>query len=164
MSEQVGVFPPSLERDPVRRALDCLQEGFQIVGFDWKYVYLNPAAARHGRRAAGELVGVPMVEAYPGIAQTPLFTILRRCMEERTSHVLENQFTFPDGTAHWFEIRIQPVPEGICIYSSDIESRKRRELLFEAARQPLLRRLSRLFRRGGTQGEPMFLADHARRS
>ena len=57
MSELVGVFPPSLNHDPVRRALDCLQEGFQIIGYDWHYVYVNPAAARHGRRPAEELVG-----------------------------------------------------------------------------------------------------------
>jgi hypothetical protein len=46
-------------------------------------------------------------------------------MEQRTSEVLENEFTFPDGTTRWFELRIRPVPAGICIYSADIEHRKR---------------------------------------
>ncbi len=73
MSELVGVFPPSLDHDPVRRALDCLQEGFQIIGYDWHYVYLNPAAARHGRRPAEELIGHSIFEEYPGIDQTPMF-------------------------------------------------------------------------------------------
>ena len=147
MSEQVDIFPPALERDPIRRALDCLQEGFQIIGFDWTYVYLNPAAARHGRRLARELTGRPMMEAYPGIAQTPLFTVLRRCMEERSSHVVENQFTFPDGSTCWFELRIQPVPEGICVYSSDIEARKRREASASASqdRIPVMAGIRRFF-------------------
>ena len=73
MSELVGVFPPSLDQDPLRRALDCLQEGFQIIGYDWHYVYLNPAAARHGRRPAQELIGHSIFEEYPGIDQTAMF-------------------------------------------------------------------------------------------
>jgi PAS domain S-box-containing protein len=135
MSDAVAIFPPSLERDPVRRALDCLSEGFQVIDSDWKYVYVNPAAARHGRRDATELIGQAMAEAYPGIDQTPLFAVLRRCMDERTSRVIEYQFTFPDGAKRWFELRIQPVPVGICIYSSDIEARKNRQPLFQRLRQ-----------------------------
>ena len=140
MPDQVDIFPPSLEGDPIRRALDCLQEGFQIIGFDWTYIYLNPAAARHGRRPARDLIGTPMMEAYPGIDKTPMFAVLRRCMEERTSQVIETPFTFPDGITRWFEIRVQPVPEGICIYSSDIDARKRREA--RHPRPPLLRRIA----------------------
>ena len=139
MSEVVGLLPPSVTQDPVRRALDCLQEGFQIIGFDWTYIYLNPAAARHGRRPASELIGKLMMEEYPGIEQSPVFAVLRRCMDERRPQVFENEFTFPDGSRHWFEIRVQPVPEGICVYSSDIEHRKR-------GHESILSRVGRLFR------------------
>jgi PAS domain S-box-containing protein len=137
MAEPVHIHPPSVH-DPVRAALDCLAEGFQIIDADWKYVYVNPAAAKHGRRQAAALIGVPMMDAYPGIDQTPLFAVLRTCMEKRTSEVIENQFTFPDGSTQWFELRIRPVPAGICIYSADIESRKRP--------QPFGQRLRQLFR------------------
>jgi hypothetical protein len=79
---------------------------------------------------------------YPGIERTALFEVMRKCMAERSMHVLENQFTFPDGTQRWFELRIQPVPTGICVYSSDIDDRKRRELTAGASRPR--RRVSRL--------------------
>jgi PAS domain S-box-containing protein len=125
MAEPVHFQPPSVQEDPVRAALDTLKEGFQIIGPDWRYVYVNPAAARHGRREVSELIGKPIAEAYPGIAQTPLFDVLLKCMEQRTSEVIENQFTFPDGSTQWFELRIRPVPAGICIYSADIDYRKR---------------------------------------
>jgi PAS domain S-box-containing protein len=125
MSELVGFLPPSLDRDALRRALDCLEEGFQILSYDWRYIYVNPAAARHGRRPAEQLIGRSIIEEYPGIDRTPLFQSLRRCMESRVPQVLENEFTFPDGTKHWFELRVQPAPAGICIYSSDIDQRKR---------------------------------------
>src|SRR5215204_748772 len=120
MSESVSLSPPAVDRDPVRVSLDCLREGFQIIGFDWTYVYVNPAAARHGRREPEELTGQPVSEMYPGIERTMLFEAMRKCMSERTTHLLENEITFPDGSRRWFELRIQPVPTGICVYSSDI--------------------------------------------
>jgi len=126
MSDLVGVFPPSLDRDPLRQALDCLAEGFQIIDREWHYVYLNPAAARHGRRTAEELIGHSMFEEYPGIEQTAMFARLRRSMEERIPQLFESEFTFPDGRTRWFELRVQPAPEGICIYTTDIDERKRR--------------------------------------
>jgi PAS domain S-box-containing protein len=144
MSELVGVFPPSLDRDPLRRALDCLEEGFQIIGYDWHYIYVNPAAARHGRRPAEELVGHSIFEEYPGIDGTPMFASLRRCMEDRLPQVFETEFRFPDGRTCWFELRVQPAPEGICIYSSDIDQRKRRRTRTSPKdRAPLLVRLWR---------------------
>ena len=75
------------------------------------------------------------IEAYPGIEGTPLFDIMQECMEQRVSRVLENQFTFPDGTTQWFELRIRPVPAGICIYSADIDGRKHPTTLAERIRQ-----------------------------
>ena len=56
-----------------------------------------------------------------------MFSRLRRSMEERIPQVFETEFTFPDGSTRWFELRVQPAPEGICIYSSDIDQRKRRQ-------------------------------------
>jgi len=143
MSELVHVFPPSVDRDALRRALDCLDEGFQIIGFDWHYLYVNPAAARHGRRAAQELIGHSMFEEYPGIDQTPMFGRLRRSMEERVPQVFEAEFTFPDGNQRWFELRVQPAPEGICVYSTDIDQRKRRQAGSPNDRAPVFVRIWR---------------------
>jgi hypothetical protein len=82
---------------------------------------VNPAAARHGRRQAPrDLVGLTLHQAYPGIEGTPLFRRLTRCMVDRSDAVFENEFTFPDGTRRWFEIRVQAIPEGLRIYSRDI--------------------------------------------
>ena len=123
--------------DCYRRTLDSLIEGFQIIGYDWTYLYVNPAAARHGRRRPEELLGRTLWDVYPDIRQTPTFDVLSRCMTERTTATLENPFTFPDGSTRWFEIRINPVPEGICVHSLDIDDRKRAE----AAREQMERQL-----------------------
>jgi PAS domain S-box-containing protein len=116
-----------LTDDRLRSILENLREGCQIVDRNWRYLYLNAAAARHGQSSAGELVGRTMMEAYPGIDETPVFAVLRRCMETRTSEKLENDFVLPDGSSGCFELVIQPVSEGLFILSLDISERKRAE-------------------------------------
>ncbi|HVZ48411.1 MAG TPA: PAS domain S-box protein [Gemmatimonadaceae bacterium] len=107
--------------------LDAVVEGCQLLDFEWRYLYLNDAASRHNRRPNAELLGRTMPECWPGIDQTEVFALFKRCMEQRTPGVMELQFTFPDGGTNWFEARVMPVPEGIFILSIDIEERKRAE-------------------------------------
>ena len=112
------------ELDVLLRTMGQIRVGFQIIGFDWRYVYVNAAAAAHGRRTVADLQGRTMMELYPGVEQTDMFGILRRCMNERVADEFDNLFVFPDGRSRWFEIRVDPVPEGICVYSIDIHERK----------------------------------------
>ena len=109
------------------RVLDILIEGFQIIGQDWRYLYVNQAAAQQGKSTKEQLVGRTMMQVYPGIETTELFSAMKRCMDNRVAHQTENQFTFPDGGKGWFELRIEPIPEGISILSMDITDRKRAE-------------------------------------
>lgn len=109
--------------------LDNMLEGCQIIGFDWRYLYLNNIAAEQGRQEKTELLGFTMMERYPGIEKSELFNVLQNCMQERTIEQLENRFDYPDGTTGWFELRIQPVPEGLVIFSLDITERKRAEAI-----------------------------------
>jgi hypothetical protein len=66
-----------------------------------------------------------MLESYPGFETTDAFTTLRRCMEERTSARIENEFAYADGSKAWFELRVQPVPEGLFILSLDVTERSK---------------------------------------
>ena len=133
-------MPESVIRDDGRslqQAIDSVRMGFQVIDFDWRYVYVNPAAALHGRRTVRDLVGRTMMEAYPGIEQTSMFAALSRCMHDRRRETLDNLFTFTDGQQRWFEVRVEPVDEGICVYSADIHERKLRELELEALEREL---------------------------
>ena len=118
-----------------RHTLDDMFEGCQILGFDWRYLYVNDAAAWHGHQAKETLVGHTMMEIYPDIENTELFAALRRCMNERTSHQMENEFAYPDGMKGWFELRIQPVPEGVFILSIDITAHKQAEEALQRSQQ-----------------------------
>jgi PAS domain S-box-containing protein len=108
-----------------RGTLESMLEGCQIVDRDWRYLYVNQAAARHGQRARGELVGSSMKESYPGFESSEAFATLRRCMAERTTARIENEFLYADGSKAWFELSIQPVPEGLFILSLDITERSK---------------------------------------
>ncbi|MBL8049682.1 MAG: CHASE3 domain-containing protein [Anaerolineales bacterium] len=118
------------------RVLDTMLEGCQIIGFDWRYLYVNDVVANQGHITKDRLLGHTMMEVYPGIDETPLFTTLRGCMQERKPARIENEFTYPTGEKGWFELSIEPIAEGLFILSIDITERKRSE---EAIQQQLYR-------------------------
>ena len=105
-------------------SLDSMIEGCQIIDYDWRYVYVNEAVAKQGRKTKEELLGYPMMQVYPGIDRTEMFSHLRNCMTNRVPHQMDNEFTFPDGSKGWFELHIDPVPEGVLILSMDITKNK----------------------------------------
>ncbi len=107
-----------------RYALDHMMEGVQIIDFNWKYAYLNDKALKQSTYKHDQLIGRTMMEMYPGIERTPLFQTLEKCMISRTSAHMDNEFTYPDKSIGWFELSIQPVPEGLFILSSNITERK----------------------------------------
>ncbi len=107
-----------------KSTLDKMLEGCQLIGPDWRYLYVNEAVAKHGRYTKEKLLGHTMMEMYPGIENTKMFAALRDCMKKHTIHHMENEFVFPDGYKGWFELSFLPVPEGIFILSLDITEKK----------------------------------------
>ena len=102
-------------------------EGCQIIDHEWRYVYVNENAARHGLRKREELLGKTIMEMYPGITDTNIFHTMSECMKTRSPRQLENEFVYPDGSSRWFELSIQPVPNGLFVLSIDISDRKQAE-------------------------------------
>ena len=119
-----GATPEAGTTSASSELFDSMFEGVQIVDFDWRYVYLNRAAAEHGRRSRDELIGQKMTEMYPGIDRTEIFALMRRSMLERTPQQMVNRFEYPDGSDGWFDLRVSPVPSGILVLSIDITSQK----------------------------------------
>lgn len=108
--------------------LDNLMEGFQLISFDWRYLYVNESVVKQSKYSSkNDLLGYTMMEKYPGIENTDMFKVLQECMKARISKNYENEFTFPDGSKQSFELRIEPVDEGLFILSLDISDRKKAE-------------------------------------
>jgi PAS domain S-box-containing protein len=111
-----------------RYALDHMMEGVQIIDYNWRNLYLNDEVIRQSKHTREHLFERTLMELYPGIENTSLFKSYRECMELRVNRNIETEFEFPDGSKGWFELRAQPVPEGIFILSMDITARKTAEL------------------------------------
>ena len=110
-----------------RSTLDRLMEGCMILARDWRYLYVNEISAAHGRRTVAELLGAKMTEVYPGVEATAVFAAYRASMEDGRPRHTEIQRADDDGTSAWFELVIQPVPEGLFVLSLDITARKAAE-------------------------------------
>jgi PAS domain S-box-containing protein len=110
-----------------RSMMDQMLEGVQVIGHDWRYLYINDALVRQGGYTWEQVEGRTMMEMYPGLEQAPVFHSLNECMTSRVSKHFETEFSFPDGHTTWFELHIQPIPEGIFVLSIDISLRKQAE-------------------------------------
>jgi PAS domain S-box-containing protein len=116
-----------VSEERLRSTLDAMMEGYQIIGNDYSYLYINPVAAAQGRNDRNKYYGHTMMELYPGIEETDVFRRIQRCMQENRPDRMENEFTYPDGTKAWFDLSIEPVPEGVLMLSVDISKRKEAE-------------------------------------
>jgi len=125
-----------------RHTLDNMLEGCQIIGADWRYRYVNAAAALQTRRPMEALLGRTVMEANPGIETTEIFGHLQRCMAEGIAHHSETQHVFPDGSLGWFQQSILPRPDGLSIFSVDITERRRAEAEIRAINADLERRVA----------------------
>ena len=109
-------------------SMDTMQQGCQLISFDYIYLYVNEAAAHHGRKTKEELLGHKMTEVFPGIETSSVFSDIKRCMEERIHLQLLTEFFFSDHSSAWFELNIEPSPEGVFIVSSDVTDRRFTEI------------------------------------
>ncbi len=111
--------------------LDNMIEGVQIHNFNWEYIYVNKTLEKYSGLAREELIGFTLLEKYPGIENSELFKVLNQCMVNRKADHFETLFVFPDGRETYFELSIQPVPQGIFVLSVDITERRRTDEILQ---------------------------------
>jgi PAS domain S-box-containing protein len=119
------------------RMLENMLEGCLIFTEELRYLYVNAAAARHSRRPKDQLLGRLLTEVVPGVESTALYAELESCVKARRASKLETEFTFEDGEVAWFEISIEPVPEGLFVFSIETTERRRAEALLRDREQQL---------------------------
>ncbi len=108
-----------------RFLLENMQEGAQLISFDWHYLFVNNSFIKHSRYAGEEeFIGKKFTDKFPGVEKTNLYATFQRCMHERVAEQIENEYEFADGIKKWFQLSIQPVPEGLFILSKDITTQK----------------------------------------
>lgn len=110
-----------------RSIFENISEGCQIISKDFRYLYVNKAAANQVNKTREEVLGKTIIDFYPGIEEKGMLKIFQRCIANGTSHNVEFEFTRPDGFLAYYKLNIQPVPEGLFILSVDITERKQAE-------------------------------------
>lgn len=106
------------------KVFDTMMEGVQVIGKDWKYLYLNDIAVKHSKLKIVDLLNHTPQEIYPGIEKTEMFQALKNVMESRKPKNMFNKFDYPDGSFGHFNLYIEPIEEGILIQSFDITKQK----------------------------------------
>jgi PAS domain S-box-containing protein len=95
-----------------------------VIGWDWRYLYVNEAAARGIRRPREQILGCTLWELYPDIAGTEIDRQYHLAMEQRIPVAFEFHYDTQDT---WWDNRFYPVPEGLAVFSTDITARKKAE-------------------------------------
>jgi PAS domain S-box-containing protein len=103
-----------------RFLIENMQEGIQLIDFDWRYIFVNKAYRHQRGKPDEELAGKDLLEANPQIQNLEIFALLQRCMNDRVSAHFEHE-----NENGYFELSIQPVPKGLLILSMDITESKK---------------------------------------
>lgn len=131
-----------LSEERYRSTLDTMLEGCVLVGHDWTFLYVNEANALQARMKREEMTGRKIQELFPGIEQTNIFATYKKCMDERFPVRIESSYAFPDGSVAWFEIHVEPVPEGIFLLTLETTHRKKAELDLKESQEKFLQLLN----------------------
>lgn len=104
-----------------------LLEGVQVIDFDMRYLYVNESVAKQVMVTVDELLGQRMLDKFPSLADSDVYRKIKLCMKKRQACNMINKFEHLDGSIAWFDLRIEPVDDGVIIFSLDITHEKQME-------------------------------------
>ncbi len=124
----IGVAFDSTElreaRDRVARTLEHMGDAFFSLDPSWRVTYMNAAAERMLGRDRASLVGRTLWAQFPGAVGGLFDHECRIALESRRPIAFER---FIEATGRHFEVRVQPIPEGLGVYFNDVTEIRRFE-------------------------------------
>jgi PAS domain S-box-containing protein len=105
--------------------LESISDGFNTFDREWRYTYVNSAAAKLVGKTPEELLGKNLWELWPQAADSPFGAAYRRAVAENIR--VEVEAFYGDPLNAWFEVRCYPSPEGLSLFFTDTTERKRAE-------------------------------------
>jgi len=105
--------------------LESISDGFNAFDRDWRYTYVNAAAARMVHKTPEELLGKNVWELWPKAAASPFGEAYRRAVAENIP--VQVEAFYPEPLNAWFEVRCYPSPDGLTLFFTDTTARKRGE-------------------------------------
>ncbi|MBT9172202.1 MAG: Phytochrome-like protein cph1 [Syntrophomonadaceae bacterium] len=115
--------------------MERINDGFVALDKDWRYIYVNSAAAKMLRcNKPEDLLGKQIrIESTENVGLS-FYQAYRKAMETQQPASLEEYYA---PWERWFENRIYPSAEGLTIYFSDITERKRTEFALQQLNEEL---------------------------
>jgi PAS domain S-box-containing protein len=104
--------------------LTSITDSHILFDREWRYIYVNEAAARAIRRPRAEILGNTLWNLYPDILDTELEKCYLRAMNEQTPMTFEFHYLTTDT---WWENHFYPAPEGLAVFATEITERKQAE-------------------------------------
>jgi PAS domain S-box-containing protein len=120
--------------------LESISDGFNTFDREWRYTYVNAAAAKMLGKAPEDLLGKNVWELWPHAADSPFGVAYRRAVAENVP--LQVEAFYPEPLNAWFEVRCYPSPEGLSLFFTDTTQRKRAEEEIRLLNEDLERRVA----------------------
>ncbi|MGE5658319.1 MAG: PAS domain-containing protein [Actinomycetota bacterium] len=122
--EQALRLEAEAARQHIANILESITDTFVAVDSQWRYTYVNSAAAQLTGKQPAELLGQNFWEQFPTAVNSEFYQECIRAATEQVSIKFENCCP---STQRWFQVHLYPWGEGISIYSQDITDRKQAE-------------------------------------
>ena len=105
--------------------LESITDG--VVSFDhqWRYTYVNEAAAHSLHTSPDKLLGKVLWEAWPDAVQAKCYAEYHRAVRENVSVHFED--FYPEPLNRWYECHAYPSSEGMSLYFRDVTDRRHAE-------------------------------------
>ncbi len=117
-------------RDQLARLLETMTDAFFRLDRQWRFTYVNPEAERILARAADELLGRWIWDAFPESVGSQSHQQYERAVRSGAPISFEDYFAPLDM---WYEVRATPDSEGLSVFFHDVSDRKRAEAQRELA-------------------------------
>ena len=108
--------------------LESTTDAFVALDNNWNYTYVNQRASKIFNRTPEELIGKHIWTEFPeGIGQKFYHTYYQAIAEQRMMQIEEY---YPPWNC-WYENRIYPTQDGLCIFFQDTTQRKQLEIALQ---------------------------------
>ncbi|MBC7962763.1 MAG: PAS domain-containing protein [Steroidobacteraceae bacterium] len=124
----------------INTILDQMSDGFASCDREWRYTYINAAAAKAYQMPPEQLLGKNIWEMWPAAYDLPLGINFRRSMQENIPVQFETYYPAP--LDRWFECRCHPTTVGLAVFFSDITERKLADEKLQKAHDELEQRVA----------------------
>ena len=107
----------------LRDVVESINEGMFVIDLDGRVELWNEALERSTGRSRGEVLGRPLLEAFPHVEGSPLGRALVASAETGRIEALDD-VAFGDDPDRVFEVRIFPFDGGTTVFINDVTERR----------------------------------------